>query len=1045
MKAIVRRLGLLLVLGSFFFSSSWLTKTILSGLDSRQLAAIGALGAGPHSYANSVDVFINTPTSVSLMSDTGNSYEIVTAPVNGSLGPVSGSSVTYTPAADYTGPDTFTFSVDGSAPATIWLTVVNRPTDARPNRDAHTLVPALTSSHWQDSSSLQSTANPSKADYLTFITSTYNRRQPSNPDPFYDYAPFLYNSFFYKALGDQSYLDTALGNLDSLYEYYTTGASSTDPNYEFRRADFGHTLGALNWIIDGVTTMGSSTEVKTRILKLEEKTERFNPPTVPWQFGAGNQSFGPAAGRKIISALYPDDESATERESMANQIWQDFANNADTYENASNYNALFNTFMLDWLTVASDADRSALYDDPEFKSYVERFLAQVSPLGLIPSYGDSFGFGASPGSWVNIFESWASIYKTRDLTLARQLRWAAQATYSWILGQQTPMDFWGNLTDSTINDVMRAWTRVDDSISPSAPTSGSQVLYRHGVSMKSDSERNQTGYPAVVNSGSIPDKLILRSGWGGESLYAMFELAPALGHGHYDTGSLNSLVAGGSYLLGDTPYAVKDHRFHNSFQVVPSGAETLSNSFTKASAMSSTVELLEEASLGTVAEFSVSNYLGRPLTLTRTALMVNDPVSGAPYLWIRDRLVGTQASAFTGSIGPAWQTQTIYGTSGDGWANTTYQTIPVAYYGQKEYITQWNNRSYDLAIAFPTGSGSLTVDNVTHDTTSLTSATDEQNIAKFRLWNKTSATVGTEPLSFSTLLLPHSPAPDASSLVEAFATVQDDAQVTIIKQTKDGIDQYLGVNDSGSAVEFNGFRTDASHFIIKQSGNSVNYYLVGATEFIKDTTTIVAPGSNRQNREGNTTLIVITPETGGGSSGSRSGSRSGGSLVIVTATSTPVAVAPSTTMNTTAAVPLAIPLTYNSGKPRLTGPFGYGMRSEQVKVLESMLAQDPTLYPSGKITGYYGNDLVKAVSLFQKRYKIVSSGTLDTTGFGLAGPATRVKLNEVFSSKPVPTNLETLTSAQKQVLTAQVQAQIKELQLKLLQLLIKLNTSNSTP
>jgi peptidoglycan hydrolase-like protein with peptidoglycan-binding domain len=973
------------------------------------------------------------------MSDQGSgTYEIVTPPTHGSLSAISGSSVNYTPDNNYTGADSFTFNLAGSAPATIWLTVVDEPSDNRPNREAHTVVPALTASHWQNPDGLQSSAHPTKSDYLTFITSTYNRRRPSNPDHFYDYAPFFYNSFFYKALGDQSYLDTALGNLDSLYEYYTTGASSTDPEYQFRQSDFGHTLGALNWIIDGVTNMGSSTEVKTRILKLEEKTERFNPPTVPWQFGAGNQSFGPAAGRKIIAKIYPTDADTAERETMSGKIWQDWATRADTFENASNYNALFNTFVLNWLTAASDSEKTALYDKPEFKNYVERYLAQVSPLGLIPSYGDAFGFGTVPGSWINIFEHWASIFKTRDLALAGKLRWAAHASYSWVLGQETPMDFWGNLTDTTIGDVMRAWEVVDDSITPVTPTGGSTVLYRHAVTMKSDAERNQTGYPAVVNSSTIPDKLILRSGWGPESLYAMFELAPPMGHSHYDTGSLNSLIAGGSYLLGDTPYAVKDHRFHNSFQVVPNGAETFSNSFSKTATMASTVSLLQEASLGTVAEFSVSNYLGRPLTLTRSAFLVSDPVSQAPYLWVRDRIVGDRAGAFTGSIGPAWQTETIYGTSGEGWANTTFQTIPVAYFGQKEYITQWNNRSYDLAVAFPTGSGSLSVDNVSHDTTRLTSANDEQNNAKFRLWNKANTTVGTAPVSFSTLLIPHAPAPDASSLVSAFTTVVDDPQVTIIKQSKGGIDQYLGVNDSEAAVEFGGFRTDASHFIISQSGNTVNYDLIGATELIKDTTTIVAPGSNRQNREGTATLTPVPTV-----SGSRSGGSSG-SLVIVRATSTATVNTPKVS-TTTITTPLSIPLTFNSGKPRLTGPFGYGIRSEQVKVLEGMLAQDPTLYPSGKITGYYGNELVKAVSLFQKRYKIVMSGTLDTTGFGLAGPATRVKLNEVFGSKPVSTtNLETLTVAQKQALTGQVQTQIKELQAKLLQLLIQLHANSST-
>ncbi|NUQ57302.1 MAG: peptidoglycan-binding protein [Candidatus Paceibacter sp.] len=82
----------------------------------------------------------------------------------------------------------------------------------------------------------------------------------------------------------------------------------------------------------------------------------------------------------------------------------------------------------------------------------------------------------------------------------------------------------------------------------------------------------------------------------------------------------------------------------------------------------------------------------------------------------------------------------------------------------------------------------------------------------------------------------------------------------------------------------------------------------------------------------------------------------------------------------------------------LSGKFAVGMNDERVEILQNMLARDPEIYPEGKVTGFYGPATVRAVQRFQKKYGLVGAGTPDTTGFGLAGPKTREKLNELFGS-----------------------------------------------
>ena len=74
-----------------------------------------------------------------------------------------------------------------------------------------------------------------------------------------------------------------------------------------------------------------------------------------------------------------------------------------------------------------------------------------------------------------------------------------------------------------------------------------------------------------------------------------------------------------------------------------------------------------------------------------------------------------------------------------------------------------------------------------------------------------------------------------------------------------------------------------------------------------------------------------------------------------------------------------------------------GMQNDNVRKLQELLASDKTLYPEGLVTSYYGSLTQKAVERFQVKYNIVSSGTPETTGYGLVGPKTRAKLAEVFS------------------------------------------------
>lgn len=69
---------------------------------------------------------------------------------------------------------------------------------------------------------------------------------------------------------------------------------------------------------------------------------------------------------------------------------------------------------------------------------------------------------------------------------------------------------------------------------------------------------------------------------------------------------------------------------------------------------------------------------------------------------------------------------------------------------------------------------------------------------------------------------------------------------------------------------------------------------------------------------------------------------------------------------------------------------------DDVQRLQQFLAQDPTIYPEARITGYFGSLTRAAVGRWQLAHNIVSSESAD--GFGIVGPKTRAAINALINS-----------------------------------------------
>jgi hypothetical protein len=138
-----------------------------------------------------------------------------------------------------------------------------------------------------------------------------------------------------------------------------------------------------------------------------------------------------------------------------------------------------------------------------------------------------------------------------------------------------------------------------------------------------------------------------------------------------------------------------------------------------------------------------------------------------------------------------------------------------------------------------------------------------------------------------------------------------------------------------------------------------------------------------------------TPTVSSGGSSGSSGS-SGGYYIRPPTSPTPTPAAVSTTTCNIIMYPLII-------KNIQEGSVG-----TDVLLLKKILGLEGLLTST---TATYGASTTKAVSSFQSKYGIVSSGTPETTGYGSVGPKTRAFLNKMISDGKYPTLKQCLTNA----------------------------------
>jgi hypothetical protein len=436
-------------------------------------------------------------------------------------------------------------------------------------------------------------------------------------------------------------------------------------------------------------------------------------------------------------------------------------------------------------------------------------------------YGDGPGFNSHPGHWLEVLEELATGFGDG------QFRWVAHRLFQWTVAREEAMWQWGNINHNVSDALMTAWMVADDQIAPAMPERPSTVTERQEMEFIPKEERRETSRHDRLLEGEVPNKLLMRTGWEPDASFAQVELCRPMGHGHSDAGGISAYVSRGSVLLSDTPYLVKDHRWHNCFSLEewPQPEGRWRWRATEFAEMQTSVERFETSEMGTYADLRITDYMQQPATVTRRIFMLGDA-----GLWIEDSVRTTEG--YHARFGPAFQTVAHYGERGRNWLNTCHATVPVAFIWELEYMMQWPNRPIDLLVWFePTEAGEMAIEDVTHDDTTAVVAQPLMNNFKWRVaWREEADLQPDAPRSFTSVLIPHGPTPDASALADGVEAMRGEGWSAVL--VPDGDEAIWAIrNDSGGSVQVGTVRTDASLAMMRVvEGEVASYWLVDATE-----------------------------------------------------------------------------------------------------------------------------------------------------------------------------------------------------------------------
>lgn len=544
------------------------------------------------------------------------------------------------------------------------------------------------------------------------------------------------------------------------------------------------------------------------------------------------------AGCAMVAGLFPESQGAARLNAFSDEIWNDWWAIRETPEVSTHYEPFTLTSLV---RAAEISGREELFfSDPKVRASFERNLQHLSPLGVMPTYGD--------GSWATSWSWWtAGFAKAAAFYGDGRFSWAAHRLLDYAYEQR----FWSNAhnsadyPDAPVSlrhlidaDVLLAsyglvlaelWD--DPGVEDAVPATGSGVTYRY---LPAPGLPFRTGEKAE-------EKLILRSGLQKDDIYMAVSLLKKMWHDQYDAGAILQLASNGSMLLSETGAEWKAPVFHNCFFVRPSSEDFLDPQETASAESFASIEYLCDSERASLAALSSDSHQGYPVDHRRVITMGKQSrvvgiwdtaaVSGdlekvlefRGTSWgrhgakIQDQTADRTANHTAFRIGPIFHTQNII-SHGAGYFDTGCDSM------RSSDGCRFGNKPYSLLISFPlrnhsTGSGTPNLpDDYWSDFAldrTFIQVFEEGRTQRECVYQNSDLEVG-ESSSFLSLLLPHSTDLAGNDIAKDVEVIASDDVSCCVR-----IGGMILLFNDGGTVSNDVIETDARQLYIEESEKGV--------------------------------------------------------------------------------------------------------------------------------------------------------------------------------------------------------------------------------
>jgi len=536
------------------------------------------------------------------------------------------------------------------------------------------------------------------------------------------------------------------------------------------------------------------------------------------ELGTHNRALLGAAGLRIVAGLFPDEPDAPLWRGHAEAVWAGFWAQRDTEEDSASYAG-----AVWWPAVLSYAEAAGLdasiWSDPGFRALVERFFHTTAPAGVPPDHGDSSGSLDSAAGLVWLFEKAAA--RTRD----PRYRWLAQRIYEY---NRTHARHDPPQHDSLVQflpQLGRAWLDADESLAPAAPPAeqaGSTLTTRARAHFRPKESWGEAPWRVYdLGPERVPDKLVLRSGFGAEDFFAVFNLLAGYGHGQTELGALVLLMDRGSLLSGGTPLP---YWFHSPGPQDESAPFLRRYRGGRPGEPGTHVEVTRfaDARRATVAWLEWNDPSGWNVRQERRLYFVKNR-----FLLVRDRF--TFPDPIEAAAGPVWHAADLRPAHGANWYDV-FQREPVA------NVTRFRNPERSLLLYFVPREGFasaafeeasyLPAAGCPRPGSSPTLEARCRSSPPYVLTQRwTGEARAGETRWFDTLLLPHGPEQTPEGAAEGVRVLLADPQ-RVALEVRIGAERWtLLDNPGGAPLEAPGLATDATYLILGTAPGEAGYLL----------------------------------------------------------------------------------------------------------------------------------------------------------------------------------------------------------------------------